>query len=88
MTAPPIQPAPPKASPVARAALLAYLLLIVYASWFPFSGWHNNGQSPLTYMNLALPQYWTVFDVAVNVVGYIPFGILIVLALYPRLRGV
>ena len=26
-------------SPVARAALLAYLLLIIYASWFPFSGW-------------------------------------------------
>jgi VanZ family protein len=88
MTAPPTQPAPPKASPVARAALLAYLLLIVYASWFPFSGWHNSGLSPLTYMNLALPQYWTVFDVAVNIVGYIPFGVLIVLALYPRLRGV
>ena len=26
-----------------RASLLAYLLLIVYASWFPFSGWREAG---------------------------------------------
>jgi VanZ family protein len=76
------------ASPVfARGALAAYLLLIVYASWFPFSGWHLSGLSPLSFLNLSLPQYWTAFDVLVNVVGYIPFGTLIVFALHPRLRG-
>ncbi len=76
------------ASPVfARGALAAYLLLIVYASWFPFSGWHLSGLSPLSFLNLSLPHYWTTFDVLVNVIGYIPFGTLIVFVLHPRLRG-
>ena len=34
----PERPERRRGSPIARAALLAYLLLIVYASWFPFSG--------------------------------------------------
>ncbi|MES2324902.1 MAG: VanZ family protein [Pseudomonadota bacterium] len=77
----------PRGSPVARAALLAYLLLIVYASWFPFSGWSGSGLSPFTFLTLKMPQYWTYFDAIVNIVGYIPLGMLLVLALYPLLRG-
>ena len=76
------------ASPIARAALLAYVLLIVYASWFPFAGWHNNGLSPLAYArHLDLPRYWTKFDVIINVAGYVPLGILIAYSLYPRVKG-
>ncbi len=77
----------PRASPVARAALLAYLLLIVYASWFPFSGWRSSGLSPFAFLVLQMPRWWTGFDVMVNIVGYMPFGTLIVLALHPRVRG-
>ncbi|HWJ94639.1 MAG TPA: VanZ family protein [Telluria sp.] len=77
----------PRGSPVARAALLTYLLLIIYASWFPFSGWRSSGLSPFTFLNLTPPRYWTGFDVMVNIVGYVPFGTLIVLALYPKVRG-
>ena len=77
-----------RASPVARAALLAYLLLIVYASWFPFSGWRSSGLSPFAFLVLQMPRWWTGFDVMVNIVGYMPFGTLIVLALHPRVRGV
>jgi len=79
--------AAPRASPVARATLLAYFLLIVYASWFPFSGWRNSGLSPFAFLNLQPQRYWTGFDVMVNVVGYMPFGALLVLSIYPRLRG-
>lgn len=76
-------------SPVARAALLAYVLLIVYASWFPFSGWHNNGMSPFAYaQQWRMPRYWTLFDAIINVVGYIPLGILIIYALYPRIKRI
>ena len=76
-------------SPVARATLLAYLLLIVYASWFPFSGWVNQGLSPLIFLeHTAMPRYWTKFDAIINVVGYMPFGALVVYALYPRARGI
>ncbi len=82
-------PAPRKSAPVfARGALVAYMLLIVYASWYPFAGWHLSGLSPWSFLNLAMPQYWTTFDVLVNVVGYIPFGTLIVFAVYPHLRGI
>jgi VanZ family protein len=80
--------APARSSPVARAALLVYLLLIVYASWFPFSGWRSSGLSPFAFLNLTPQRYWTGFDVMVNVVGYIPLGALIVLGVYPRVRGV
>jgi VanZ family protein len=86
MTEPDAAPAP-HGSPVARAALLAYLLLIVYASWYPFTGWRGTGLPPFTFLNLAPPRYWTGFDVVVNIVGYIPFGTLLVLAMYPLARG-
>ena len=75
-------------SPVARAALLAYLLLVIYASWFPFSGWRDSGLSPFSFLSLKMPRYWTGFDVMVNVVGYVPLGTLLVLSLYPFLRGI
>lgn len=77
-----------RASPIARAALLAYLLLIVYASWYPFSGWRDNGVPLFAFLNLVKQRYWTGFDVGVNIAGYIPFGILIVLSLYPRIKGI
>ncbi|RFP09153.1 hypothetical protein D0T25_30290 [Duganella sp. BJB488] len=92
----PAAPAPPpaeapasKPSPFTRAALLAYVLLIVYASWFPFSGWHNQGLSPLIFLeNTSMPRYWTKFDAITNVIGYMPLGTLIVYSLYPRFRGI
>ncbi|MDB5745791.1 MAG: hypothetical protein JWP72_639, partial [Massilia sp.] len=77
-----------RGSPISRAALLAYLLLIVYASWFPFTGWRSNGLPLLSFMNLVKQRYWTGFDVMVNVVGYVPLGILLALAMYPLIRGV
>lgn len=77
-----------RGSPISRAALLAYLLLIIYASWYPFSGWRDNGLPLLAFLNLAKQRYWTGFDVTVNIVGYVPFGVLLVLSLYPRVKGV
>lgn len=83
----PAAPAGQHGSAVSRAALLAYLLLIFYASWYPFSGWRGSGLSPLIFLNLSFPQYWTGFDVLVNVVGYVPLGMLIAMAMYPHVRG-
>ncbi|MGI4845988.1 MAG: VanZ family protein [Janthinobacterium lividum] len=76
-----------RGSPIARAALLAYLLLIVYASWYPFTGWRNSGVPVFTFLNTVMPRYWTGFDVGVNIVGYMPLGVLLVLSVYPRVRG-
>ncbi len=72
---------------LARTSLLVYSLLIVYASCYPFSGWCDMGISPWAYLTFNLPRYWTVFDVSTNILGYIPFGMLLVTALTPKIRG-
>lgn len=77
-----------RGSPIVRAALMAYLLLIIYASWFPFTGWRDTGVPPLAFLNLVKQRYFTGFDVGVNIAGYIPFGLLLVLSFYPRVRGI
>ena len=75
-------------SALSRQALAVYTLLIVYGSLYPFSGWRSLGIGPFAYLTDPLPQYLTAFDVITNVLGYMPFGALAVLALYPRYRGV
>ena len=72
---------------LARQALVLYTALIVYGSWYPFSGWRSLGLGPFAYLSDPMPQYLTAFDVVTNVLGYMPFGALMVLALYPRWRG-
>ena len=74
-------------STFSRVGLLMYAFLIVYASLYPFSNWHDIGLAPWAFVTMPMPHYWTGFDVATNVVGYLPFGTLVVFALHPRLRG-
>jgi len=78
---------PRRASPLARGALLAYTVLIAYASLAPWSGWRDLGLSPWAFLASPVPRHVTTFDLIVNVAGYVPFGALAVLALHPRLRG-
>ncbi len=74
-------------SAIARQACGVFALLIVYGSLYPFSGWRSLGIGPFAYLADPLPQYLTAFDVITNVLGYMPFGALAVLALYPKFRG-
>jgi VanZ family protein len=76
-----------RASPLARLLLLAYVLLVTYATLYPFSGWHDSGIPAFAFLTAAKPRYVTGFDLVVNVFGYIPLGWLMVLALYPRTSG-
>ena len=76
-----------KASTSVRITLLIYVLLVVYASWYPLSGWRDNGLAPWAYLADRMPRYWTWFDLIVNVIAYVPLGAFAVLALYPLLRG-
>ncbi|HDR9241262.1 TPA: VanZ family protein [Burkholderia vietnamiensis] len=78
----------PRASSLALQAFAAYAALVVYASLYPFEGWVSLGIGPFDYLLAPLQRYVTVFDVATNVLGYMPFGALGVLALHPRWRGV
>lgn len=59
---------------------LIYTALIVYASLFPFAGWRSQGIPPWTFLTAPFPRYWSVFDVVINIIGYIPFGCLLALS--------
>jgi VanZ family protein len=62
----------------------AYSLLVVYASLYPFSGWRNQEIPPWEFLFAGWPKYWTWFDLAANVVGYIPLGFLLALSFMRR----
>jgi VanZ family protein len=80
-------PAQQRASPLARAMLAAYVVLVVYSGLSPWSGWRDLGVSPWAFLDAPAPRHLTRFDLIVNVLGYLPLGALGVLALHPRLRG-
>ncbi|MDF3835269.1 VanZ family protein [Cupriavidus basilensis] len=86
-TPPPVPPPPPRHSPLARVGLLCFTLLVIYGSLHPFTGWTDNGISPLAFLTAPKPRYLTQFDLITNVLGYCPFGALVVLALHPRVSG-
>jgi VanZ family protein len=65
----------------------AYVALIVYASLYPFSGWRDQGIAPWVFFWSPLPKYWTGFDVAANVAGYVPLGFLLALSFLRRGSG-
>jgi VanZ family protein len=58
-----------------------YGALIVYASLYPFTGWRLPGVGPLDFVRLGWPRYWTGFDIVSNLLGYLPFGFLLFVAL-------
>lgn len=64
----------------ARPLALAYAVLIVYASLYPFADWRDQGIAPWAFLLTSLPKYWTGFDVVSNLVGYSPLGFFCALA--------
>jgi VanZ family protein len=59
---------------------MIYAVLIVYASLYPFADWRDQGMDAWAFLLAPLPPYWTWFDVAINVIGYVPFGGLLALS--------
>ena len=77
-----------RGSTLARILFLVYVVLVAYASLYPFGGWRDVGLSSFSYLAEPWPRYITAFDVVANVAGYVPFGWLAAGVLHPRLRGV
>ncbi|TMH28224.1 MAG: hypothetical protein E6H63_09095 [Betaproteobacteria bacterium] len=61
--------------------------LVVYASLYPLEGWHDHGLSPFAYLGSPWPRNVMGLDIALNILGYMPFGFLCVAALHPRMRA-
>ncbi|AMO22993.1 VanZ family protein [Ramlibacter solisilvae] len=62
----------------------AYVALVIYASLYPFSGWRDQGIAPWAFLWSPWPKYWTGFDIAANVAGYVPLGFLLALSFLRR----
>ncbi|HMN74812.1 MAG TPA: VanZ family protein [Burkholderiaceae bacterium] len=59
----------------------AYGALVVYATLYPFSGWHHpQGLWSLAFLSLPWPKWWDRFDIVANLVGYLPLGALVYIA--------
>jgi len=72
---------------LSRFLLATYVLLAAYASLYPLQGWRGPGGPALAFLTAPWPRYVTAFDVGANFLGYMPYGLLCVLAAQPRLAG-
>ncbi len=60
----------------------AYALLVLYASLYPFTGWRwPPGQTLATLAILPRTNWLLSFDITSNLLGYLPLGVLVMLAL-------
>lgn len=66
---------------LSRYLAIAWCILTVYGSLYPFSGWQNFGLAPFDFLFLPWPRYWTAFDLIVNIIVYFPLGFFATLAL-------
>src|SRR5690349_8449784 len=71
-------------SRLVRYLSIAYVLLVFYASLYPFRPWRELAASPFTFLWEPWPRHYTATDVALNVMGYLPLGFLVTLAALGR----
>jgi VanZ family protein len=58
---------------------VAYLLLVAYASLYPFAGWRTPNDEVARFLFGGWPSYMVASDVVVNVLAYVPLGLLLTL---------
>lgn len=79
-------PVPPRyrTTSATRWWLPAYAAAVVYGTLYPWTGWRVPGGGLFTFAFEPWPRWWTVFDVATNVLVYVPLGTLLAIALAQR----
>lgn len=70
----------------ARLVLALVVPVIVYASLRPFHGWRDRGLGLWVFLRMP-EERAVVLDAMLNFVGYLPFGLCLALAVFPRVRG-
>lgn len=70
-------------SKLVRYLTVTYLVLVVYTSLHPFSQWRAPAQEVREFLIAPWPAYFTWADLALNVLAYVPVGVLITLLLMP-----
>ena len=69
---------------LARMAALAYILVIVYASLRPFTGWRMASGTFGEFLLQPWPRWITLDDILFNFAAYVPLGFLLALSLRAR----
>jgi VanZ family protein len=75
----------PRGSRLAGYLAVAYLVLVVYASLIPFTGWRDPGAAVWSFLFAPWSRHTRRFDIFINFLAYLPLGFLLVLALQSRL---
>ena len=75
----------PRGSRLAGYLALACLVLVVYASLIPFTGWRDPGVEIWSFLFIPWSRHIRRFDIFINFIAYLPLGFLLVLALQSRL---
>ena len=71
----------PRGYRVAAMAALAYSLVVIYASLYPFIGWQAIEIPFGKFLSAPWPRWITLEDVGFNFAAYLPLGFLLALAL-------
>ena len=71
-------------SKLVRYLALAYPLLVAYASLYPFSGWRAPVEDATAFVLADWPFYVTFSDITLNVLAYLPLGLLLTLTFMGR----
>lgn len=66
---------------------IGYALFIAYASLSPFSGWREQGLDFIEVLRAPFVLTYTAFDAVINLLSYLPFGLLVGLMLRDRYGG-
>ncbi|HUU72195.1 MAG TPA: VanZ family protein [Burkholderiales bacterium] len=66
---------------------VTYLVLVVYTSLHPFSEWQAPVQEVRIFLTAPWPAYFTWTDLILNVLAYVPVGLLLTLVMMSFLRA-
>lgn len=70
-------------SGLVRYLTVAYTVLIAHSSLYPFSEWVPFDGALIDFVAAPWPRYYSVADLVLNVLGYMPFGFLLALLILP-----
>ena len=73
-------------NPALGVLAVGYGALLIYASLYPFAGWHTEGIDPFGFLTGGWPAVAPRVDNYVNVLAYLPLGLLLALCLHARTR--
>jgi VanZ family protein len=74
----------PSSLSLSRHLAVVYIALLICASLYPMSGWREMGLPIFDYLTAPWPKYYEPGEIIINVIGYMPLGLVIVPALSRR----